>query len=424
MNAFAFGTREHGPRHRDVFEPVERPRSSKLRMRRLSMRAALIASVVATTSLSPFTASAQPQPAAPNPDTMKEIARQRYNDGVKAYDASKWDEARLAFSQSYELTKLPVVLLNLGMSEVKGNHPVEGGNHLLQFLREYKEAKPDQTATANGGIEEAKKKAALVSITVNANGADVSIDGALVGKSPIADPVFVAEGARTVVASLNGASGMSRVEAKKGTPASAAVVIQGASPEPLPPVGPTQPVGPSQPMNPVGPTQPYNPNGFQPPPPASTQGESFGHWYSHKPLAWVGTGLTVVGLGLGIGFSAAAASATSKSNSIADQIRGHVASNDPQTSGPPCSNTGGADTTGYGTACTKLRDSMSTHNVDVGVAVGGWVVFGLAAAGTVTYAMVDWFPKRKGTTTDQAPQQGPTVEPIVGLGYGGMRGSF
>ena len=340
-------------------------------------------------------ASAQPQP---NPDMMKEIARQRYTDGVKAFDAGKFDEARAAFSQAYELTKVPTILLNLGLSEIKANHPVEGGNHLLQFLREAKEAKPESIASAKQALEEAKRKAAQVSITVNIAGADLSVDGTLVGKSPMTDPVFVEAGSRTIVASFNGNNGMARVDAKKGAVADASIVIAGAvpaeQPKPQPPVGPTDPAQP--PVGPTGPTGPTQPpvGPTQPPTqPADGGRESFGHWYAHKPLAWVGTGLAAVGLGMGIGFTAAASSANANTEALALTIRTDLAIRNVKTA--PCSNSGGADVPRYAKACTALRDSMSKHDLDVGLGVAGWVAFGIGTVGTVTYVLVDWLPSKK-----------------------------
>ncbi len=38
---------------------------------------------------------------------VKEVAKQRYQEGVKAFDAGKWEEARTAFAQAYSLTQVP-----------------------------------------------------------------------------------------------------------------------------------------------------------------------------------------------------------------------------------------------------------------------------------------------------------------------------
>ncbi len=153
--------------------------------------------------------------AAPD-DASKEVARQRYEAGVKAFDAGKYEDARVAFSEAYKLTQAPGILLNLGVSELKTNHPVDAGNHLLKFLREYPDAKPEERATAQASLEECKRRAALVTVVVDIPGADISIDGAAVGKSPLADPVFVEPGARAVVASGLGTAATANLEAKKG----------------------------------------------------------------------------------------------------------------------------------------------------------------------------------------------------------------
>src|SRR5262245_55943067 len=60
------------------------------------------------------------QPAASDPVT--EAARIKYQEGVKAYEAGKYEDARSAFLQAYALKRVPAVLLNLGQSEIKSGH--------------------------------------------------------------------------------------------------------------------------------------------------------------------------------------------------------------------------------------------------------------------------------------------------------------
>src|SRR5262247_2617259 len=81
------------------------------------------------------TARAQQPPAS---DPVTEVARQRYEEGVKAFDAGRYEDARSAFLQAYALKRHPAVLLNLGLSELRsGKYVEDGGNHLQQFLREH-----------------------------------------------------------------------------------------------------------------------------------------------------------------------------------------------------------------------------------------------------------------------------------------------
>jgi len=353
-------------------------------------------------------------------DAVTDVARQRYKAGVAAYDAGKYEEARQAFSEAYQLKKLPVMLLNLGQSELKSGHVAEGGNHLLQFLREYKEIKADEMASANAGIAEAKQKVGQVAISVNQSGADMSIDSVDVGKSPISEPLFAEPGTRTITASLNGQTASTKVEVKKGETAAATVTLAGGTAPTPPPPGPSLPQNPEPPPQPTAPLQPgqFSPNPGQqlgpPPDSGQTHTNDFGHWYAHHPGAWVGTGFAVIGLGVGIGFSAAAGSAASQTNLLANTIRGEL---NVDHGGPPCSQDGKTDRYGYGKQCAALRDSMDTHDHDVIGAAVGWVTFGVAAGVTVTYIMVDWFPKRNETATVQ-------ITPVVGLGYAGLNGKF
>src|SRR5262249_55530103 len=104
----------------------------------LSLTAASVVPVTESTSF------AQPQQG----DAVTEVARQRYEEGVKAFDAGRYEDARSAFLQAYALKRHPAVLLNLGMSELRGKYPEDGGNHLQQFLREHSSATADQKASA------------------------------------------------------------------------------------------------------------------------------------------------------------------------------------------------------------------------------------------------------------------------------------
>lgn len=357
------------------------------------------------------------QPAGGGEDAVKEVARQRYNEGVKAFDAGKFEDARLAFSQAHQLTQAPGILLNLGISEIRTNRPVEGGNHLFQFLREYKEATPEQKAGAIQGIEEAKKKAGLVSITVDVPGADVSVDGTLVGKSPLPDPVFVPEGGRTVVATAGGKNAMTKVDAKRGQITPASIVFNTTPAAPMPGPGPAAPVpGPGPGAQPGPMMQPGAPMGptFQPPPPQHDQagGQDFGSWFVQSPIAWVGTGLTAVGLGLGIGFSVAAAQSASDADTIANAIRNRASTDGLDDA--PC---GAEDGSGAGDAypgpCNALRDTLGVKDANTAVAVVGWVLFGLAAGGTTAYILIEYPKASKGAAKQPGPAVGlvPVVSP-------------
>src|SRR5262249_37338789 len=141
-------------------------------------------------------------------------------------------------------------------------------------------------------------------------------DGNLIGKSPLADPFFVEPGSRTVVATLGSKNATFAAQAKRGVATNVSLSVNGGAPPPLPPVVPAPGAAPPPDQPPLVPRNP--------PPqqqPAGEEHEAFLHWYGRKPLAWVGTGVTVVGLGLGIAFSVLAGSASSSAEDAEQAIK-------------------------------------------------------------------------------------------------------
>lgn len=371
---------------------------------------------------------AEPVALAQAADPVTEVARQRFGEGVKAFDAGRFEDARGAFLQAYSLKRNPMILLNLGQAEIKSNHPEDGGNHLQQFLHEASTASPDQKANAEKGIADAKKKSAFIVVIVDANQADVSIDGALIGKAPLLDPFFVKAGKHTLLASYSGKSATSVVDAKVGSATAANLTLgttgaAGAAvvpvPVPTPTPGPGIAPGPTPTPTPAptgGPVA-YAPPSYPPPdqqpapfmgpgPAPGAQGadtttsdrEPFFHWYKRKPIAWVGTGVTVVGLALGIGFTAAAGSASATATKHSSDIK-TFSQTDASTDfgkNPPCGpqDGSGTDLPNYAQACAALRKDLSARSTDTAFAATGWVLFGVGAVGTVAYAMIDWYPKK------------------------------
>ncbi|WP_434048184.1 MULTISPECIES: tetratricopeptide repeat protein [Sorangium] len=331
----------------------------------------------------------EPSSFAQSSDAVTEVARQRYEDGVKAYDAGRFEDARTAFRQVYTLKQHPAVLLNLGQSELRSNHLEDAGNHLQQFLREHTTATPEQRAAAEKAIADVKRRTGFIVVVADANGADISIDGTLVGKAPLPDPVFVTPGKHTLFATYQDRSATTQVDAKIGAATSATLTLgtTGAAPAPVagaptpgpaaPPAAPTstfpgtatptpaQPpaAGTAQPIpgttapgaatpgttapgtTPAGATAPSaapaapttsggltlstsNTMGSMGPDQASGGREPFFHWYKRKPLAWAGTGVAGVGLVMGIVGTAITTNASGNAEDIGNEIKAFVARNE------------------------------------------------------------------------------------------------
>jgi hypothetical protein len=361
-------------------------------------------------------------------DQVTTMARERFVEGVKAYDAGRYEEARTLFLQAYALKRHPAVLLNLGQSELKSGEVEAGGNHLQQFLRDHKEATEDQKKAARQGIADAQKRTGFAIVIVDSDGADVSIDGETVGKSPLLDPVFVAPGPHKVSATVGGKTASADFNAKRGTAVPVSVSFGGAAPapapapvitpEPAPVVQPEPAAGYPAPLAPMGPQGPGFPPDSGPEPPRS----GFVDWYVDRPVAWVLTGVAGLGIGFTAGFGIAAGVANGNAGSIADQINGELANN-PNATDPgfapdsdgdgepdPCGDRDdpSGDLAHYRDACAKLRENLDAYDTDlIGVGVSA-AIAGSAAIALVVYYFVD-----SGSSSSAKGRPPVLVAPVV-----------
>ena len=377
-------------------------------------------------------------------DAMTEMARQRFQDGVKAFDKGKFEEARAQFLQAYALKRHPAVLLNLAQSELKSNHPVDAAKHFAQYLRENTSATALEKADAEKGLADARAKCGHVAVNVNAAGADVFVDGELAGRSPLADSVDVGAGNHTVEAKLNGHSASKTVGATIGKTVAVDLAIDGVSGAPIiaPLPGPGTSPAPSSPGALPPPTG--APSGLDSAPGApapnpdimqmSTSGrEPLVPWFVHTKAAWATAGLTVVGLGLGIGMSAAASSAGSKADDIAGQIKARW-NTDPEAQkarpggnvcASPAVNTlasNYANGANYAGPCGSLQDNLDQQDSDKKIALLGFVAAGVGAVGTAgLYFLTSKKPADAAASpTAAAPVLAPIVAPhTAGLVLGG-----
>ena len=396
----------------------------KLRARSLALLLSASFVGLASVPLLPSTAFAQD-------DAVLKMARERFQEGVKYYDQKKYDDARAAFLQAYALKKHPAVLLNLAQSELHSGHEADAAKHFSKFLRDAKESSPAEKADAQKGLDAAKSKVAEINLRVSQSGAEVFIDNTSQGKAPLAGPIYLKPGNHTLEARKNGKAGTVNVNAAAGVTNTVNITI-GAPPTTMsgagaapPPAGAAPPMGGGPPAGPTGPATGAPPpggpgqagGGFK----MDTGGERqpFLDWAAHNKLAWVGGGITLVGLGAGIGFAVASHSAYGSADNVANQIKAHASADGIPTAGL-CNNAAyAAPGQKYAGACQQYQDNVNTGDTDKTLSVVGFVLAGVAAGGTVVYYFVD---SKKKPAQEGASAGGVRAAfvPIVAPSVGGL----
>jgi tetratricopeptide (TPR) repeat protein len=344
---------------------------------------------------------AKPRVAHAQDDATIQMARERFQEGVKYYDQKQYDKARAAFLQAYALKKHHAVLLNLAQSELRSNHEADAAKHFAQYLREARDASAAEKTEAEKGLAAAKVSVSEVAISVPAD-AEVFIDGDPQGRSPLPGAVYLAPGTHSFEARKDGKTATASLAATAGQVTSVDLSFGGGSPPAVAPV-PGTPPGGAPPPGSVPP--PNGGEGAQGGFVADTGGgrQGFVPWFVENKLAWVGGGLTLVGLGVGIGFALQSKQSYDDATSIKNQI---VQRANAESVDGPCA--GGGQVTGatdYRAACKRFDDRTSDGDTQKGVATAGFVIAGLAAAGTVAYYFVD-SGKKKQSGKRRAPRTG------------------
>lgn len=128
-----------------------------------------------------------------------EEARRVYEAAVDHTNKGQYEEALAAFQRAYDLSPSYVILLYIGKAaELTGDHAralLAYECHLEHGAAEL-DAKAQAEVTAS--INALKRKVGLVAIEVDEPGAKIMVDGALVGTSPLDEPIAVNPGHRLV----------------------------------------------------------------------------------------------------------------------------------------------------------------------------------------------------------------------------------
>src|SRR6185503_10534547 len=115
------------------------------------------------------------------------------------------EDAYRAYKAGYDLKKGYDLAGNLGNVELALGRPRDAAEHLSFCLKNFPATgTAKQLEFIRSRLAEARQKVGALSIQVSEGGAEVLVDGRSIGRSPLADEVFVDPGSRRIEARLNG----------------------------------------------------------------------------------------------------------------------------------------------------------------------------------------------------------------------------
>jgi len=282
--------------------------------------------------------------------------------GKAAFEQGDLQTSRDAYLAAWKLSATYDVAANLGQVEVELGLFRDAAEHLTFALANLPPSVSDQTREQVDQLcERARTEVAAVHVTVEPDGAELMVDGTVVGTTPLVHPVFVNQGSHLFEARWpGGVTERVQVTVEKG---SDHAVVLGTDAEP-------------------GAGTSAESAGAQP----RSRGPELG-WV---PVA-VGSTLALIGLGAGVGFTLAADDKRTERNDRLAEL-------------------GGSSPCGTGTVFVSECERLDRLDEDVttysDVAVAGYMLGGIAAAATVTYVL---WPRDEGGEQPSAIRVAPAV---------------
>ncbi|HWA75909.1 MAG TPA: hypothetical protein VG937_26410 [Polyangiaceae bacterium] len=216
----------------------------------------------------------------------------RYRAAHAAMQRGNWAEARTLLLALWERSKSYDVAASLAQVEHAQGNDVLAARYLTFALSHLApKERPETLARYRAALSELEAQIGRIEVNVNQPAAEIRLDGAPVGMSPLPHPIFVDPGPHTIEAQASGVSASKQVELSKGELLT--VELSLAKPAPAPPPETIATPGPAVPSDDRSPE-------------------------AHRSLlpVYAAGGLAVVGAAVAVGFGLAADSDETKANAL------------------------------------------------------------------------------------------------------------
>ncbi|MEO6600666.1 MAG: tetratricopeptide repeat protein [Polyangiaceae bacterium] len=128
-----------------------------------------------------------------------ELARRHFAQATKLYKDGDFDAALVQFERAYEVKPNYKVLYNIGQTYFQLRQYVEARDAMQRYVKEGgTQVEGERISAVTKDLADLEKRIAHVTVNVNAKDATVLVDGKKVGTTPLAGPIAMSEGQRTI----------------------------------------------------------------------------------------------------------------------------------------------------------------------------------------------------------------------------------
>jgi hypothetical protein len=138
-------------------------------------------------------------------------------EGAALYERGDYLGALEKFNSAYAAYPSSKILFNLGQANRLLGRPLEALDAYQRFLNEVPNASREERADAQSWLEKLQGSLGQIAIACQSNGAEISVDGKVVGRSPLSSPVWATAGRHQVTAvAADGSPMLEYVEVEVG----------------------------------------------------------------------------------------------------------------------------------------------------------------------------------------------------------------
>lgn len=131
----------------------------------------------------------------PTGDVARLRATETFRQGVEAFDRRDFEAARVAFLQTLALRpNEPAVQRNLGLSEIYSGHYLDGARRLARVLQTTRQGSSEERTRMQDSLKKAEQHLQRLTVEVDVDGADITIEGTELGHSPLPFAWYLAPG--------------------------------------------------------------------------------------------------------------------------------------------------------------------------------------------------------------------------------------
>lgn len=158
-------------------------------------------------TLSPLSARAQPasNPSAAASRAVKQQAASRFRKGLELYNDGDFEAALIEFRRAYELAPSYQVLYNIGQVYFQLQDYAGALTALERYLSEGGAGlSANRRAEVEKDLAKLRQRVAYLQVSTNVDDAEVTLDDALLGKTPFPKPILISAGKHKLTATKPG----------------------------------------------------------------------------------------------------------------------------------------------------------------------------------------------------------------------------